>query len=84
MGVLTIEDLRCANLRNTGTFGTSDPFIVMELGSAPHCTTGVKDNDLNPDWTLDTGGARKEFKLKVADPATQTLVLKVMDKNKVR
>ena len=81
MGVLTIEDLRCANLRNTGTFGTSNPFIVMDLGSAPHCTTGVKDNDLSPDWSLDD---RIVFQLKVTDPATQTLVLKVMDKNKVR
>ena len=72
--ILELKLVRGRKLRNTASFGVSDPFVTMRVtnSSRPEVKSSVIIDDLNPRWN-------ETFKIVLDDPGSQNVQLVVCD-----
>lgn len=75
-GKLTVRVIGAKSLKNLEVFGKSDPYCIVYVRVLFKVKTHTKNSELNPVWD-------EQFEFNVEDQETQSLVLKVMDKDEV-
>ena len=75
MGKLEVTVVAARDLANQSTFGTSDPYVIVKLGSRSS-KTATQNSTLDPKYD-------ETFKFLVADEASEQLRIEVWDHNVV-